>query len=138
MGMLAGRSIPGTMTDGIDDDVRDWSYGRARPLSESVIVDHAWASLRSVMWDYVGIVRTDKRLRRSLRFIEVILEEVEEDYWSLMPTTDLLELRNICLIGDVIVRSALDRRESRGLHYNLDCPGLLEERRNTVVRSPRE
>ncbi len=134
MGIMAAETIPETLADSCAANVRDWSYGRARPLSESVLIDHAWASLRSVMWDYVGIVRTDRRLHRSLRFIEVISEEVEEDYWSHMPCTDLLELRNICTVGDVLVRSALKRRESRGLHYNLDCPETSETGRNTVIR----
>jgi L-aspartate oxidase len=137
MGMLAACSIPGTLDVPGGGTVRDWSYGRATPLSESVLVDHAWASLRSVMWDYVGIVRTDMRLRRSLRFIGLILDEVEEDYWSHMPCTDLLELRNICLAGEIIVRSALARRESRGLHYNLDCPETSDTVTDTVVRSTR-
>jgi len=134
MGILAARSIPDSFSTPLAKQVMDWSYGRAKPISENVLVDHAWASLRSVMWDYVGIVRTDKRLKRSLRFIEVISEEVEEDYWMLLPCVELLELRNICTIGKSIVRSALKRRESRGLHFNLDCPEESPQALNTLIR----
>jgi L-aspartate oxidase len=134
MGILAAESVPDSLSAPPANKVMDWSYGRAKPISENVLVDHAWASLRSVMWDYVGIVRTDKRLKRSLRFIEVISEEVEEDYWTLLPCIELLELRNICTIGKSIVRSALKRRESRGLHYNLDCPEESPQALNTLIR----
>lgn len=134
MGMEAARSIPGTIAGDRRAPVRDWYYGRARPLEESVLVDHSWASLRSVMWDYVGIVRTDKRLRRALRLLEVLSEETEEDYWNLLPTVELLELRNLCTVSTLMVRSALRRRESRGLHYLLDCPETSPMPRDTVLR----
>lgn len=91
-------------------------------------------SIRSVMWDYVGIVRSDKRLHRALRLINVLAEEVEEDYWSLLPTVELLELRNICTVSRSIIRSALLRRESRGLHYNINCPESVPPPRDTILR----
>ncbi len=134
MGMEAARSIPDTMLRKPVKAVRDWYYGRAQPLSESVLVDHSWASLRSMMWDYVGIVRTDKRLRRALRFLEVISEETEEDYWNLLPSVELLELRNLCTVSTLMVRSALRRRECRGLHYLQDCPEKSASPRDTVLR----
>ncbi len=134
MGIRTAESIPGTFTEPSDFRARDWSFGRAEPLMESILVDHAWAALRSVMWDYVGIVRSDRRLRRALRLVDVLSEEVEEDYWSLLPTRELLELRNICTVSRIIVTSALRRRESRGLHYSLDCPEPVHPPRNTVIR----
>jgi L-aspartate oxidase len=134
MGMEAARCIGGSISGEPVKQVRDWYYGRAEPLKESVLVDHSWASLRSVMWDYVGIVRTDKRLRRALRLLEVLSEETEEDYWNLLPSQELLELRNLCTVSTLMVRSALRRRESRGLHYLKDCPETSSTPRDTVLR----
>jgi L-aspartate oxidase len=122
------RPLPGSLS------VRDWYFGRATPLLESVLIDHDWAAVRSTMWDYVGIIRTDRRLHRALRILDVISQEVEEDYWSLIPQKDLLELRNLCTVAEIIVRSALLRRESRGLHFNLDCPEPVPPARDTVIR----
>ncbi len=134
MGMEAAKSIHGGIAGQPEVPVRGWFYGRARPLQESVLVDHSWASLRSVMWDYVGIVRTDKRLRRALRLLEVLSEETEEDYWNLLPSVELLELRNLCTVSTLMTKSALRRRESRGLHYLLDCPDTSPTPRDTVLR----
>ena len=103
-------------------------------MKENVLVDYAWAALRNVMWDYVSIVRTDRKLHRALRIIDVLSDEIEEDYWSLLPVTELLELRNICTVGRAIVRSALRRRESRGLHYSLDCPSTMQPPRDTIIK----
>ncbi len=135
MGIESAHAIAGTIRPlpaGLS--VRDWYFGRARPLEESVLIDHDWAAVRSTMWDYVGIIRSDRRLRRALRILDVISREVEEDYWSLLPQKDLLELRNLCDVAGIIVRSALLRRESRGLHYNLDCPDPVPPGRDTVIR----
>ncbi len=134
MGIMAAGAMGEGMPEPFGQDVRDWYFGRAEPLEESVLVDHAWASMRSVMWDYVGIVRTDRRLYRAQRLLDVIWKEVEEDYWTLLPSVELLELRNLCMVCRLIVRSALQRRESRGLHYNLDCPEAVPPPRDTVVR----
>ncbi|PIE51497.1 L-aspartate oxidase [Candidatus Fermentibacteria bacterium] len=135
MGIKAAEAIKNNIPDPIPEvNIRDWSYGRAEPLEESVLIDHSWASLRSVMWDYVGIVRTDKRLRRALKLIDVLSEEVEEDYWTLLPTREQLELRNLTAVARLIVRSALNRRESVGLHYLLDCPEPSHIKRDTLLR----
>ncbi|MCD4702189.1 MAG: L-aspartate oxidase [Candidatus Aegiribacteria sp.] len=134
MGLKAAVSIPDTVMNPVDFRASDWSFGRAKPLRENVLVDYAWAALRSVMWDYVGIVRSDRRLHRALRIIDVLADEIENDYWSLLPVTGLLELRNICTVSRIIVRSALNRRESRGLHYSLDCPETLQTPENTVIK----
>ncbi len=134
MGLKAADSIPDTVMRSSDFHARDWSFGRAKPLKENVLLDHAWAAIRSVMWDYVGIVRSDKRLNRALRIIDVLADEIEEDYWSLLPVTGLLELRNICTVSRAIVRSALRRRESRGLHYSMDCPDTIQPQRDTIIK----
>jgi len=134
MGLKSAGAIGSFRTDPADFHARDWTFGRAEPLRENILVDHAWASIRSVMWDYVGIVRSDRRLHRALRLIDVLSDEIEEDYWQLLPEIGLLELRNICTVSRAIVRSALLRRESRGLHYSLDCPNTLPPPRNTLIR----
>ena len=135
MGLFAAGEIATGIQSHINPDkVRDWSFGRAEPLKESVLVDHSWASLRSTMWDYVGIVKTDKRLGRALKLIEVLSEEVEEDYWTLLPTVEQLELRNLTTVARIIVRSALKRRESIGLHYLLDCPEPSCIRTDTLLK----
>lgn len=135
MGLLCARSFTDNLPNQITElGVRDWSFGRAEPLEESVLVDHSWASLRSVMWDYVGIVKTDKRLRRALKLLDVLAEEVEEDYWTLLPTVDQLELRNLTTVARVIVRSALKRRECVGLHYLMDCPYTSHIKTDTVLK----
>jgi len=136
MGILSGQSIPETLMEPEGFKARDWLFGRAKPLEENVLVDHVWAAIRSVMWNYVSIVRTDRRLHRALRIIDVLSDEVEEDYWSIIPTVELLELRNICTVSRAIVQSALRRRESRGLHYSLDCPDSKEPPRDTILRMP--
>lgn len=138
MGLLSARTMDGRIADPVENlKIRGWSFGRAEPLEESVLVDHSWASLRSVMWDYVGIVRTDKRLRRALKLLDVLSEEVEEDYWTMLPTVEQLELRNLTTVARLIVRSALKRRESVGLHYLVDCPDPSPVRTDTLIKMDR-
>ncbi len=135
MGLLCARSFEKELPAPITSlEVRNWSFGRAEPLQENVLVDHSWASLRSVMWDYVGIVKTDKRLRRALKLLDVLAEEVEEDYWTLLPTIEQLELRNLTTVARVIVRSALKRRESVGLHFLVDCPQTSYIKTDTILK----
>jgi L-aspartate oxidase len=115
-----------------------WQSGNAHNSDEMVVVSHNWTELRRVMWDYVGIVRTTKRLQRARARIQNLQDEIQEYYWDFIVTTDLLELRNIATVAQVIVTCALNRLESRGLHYNLDYPEPNPEwaQRDTVLRKP--
>ncbi len=98
-----------------------------------MIVQHNWREIRRFMWDYVGIVRTTKRLERAQHRIKTLRREVEDYYGEFRVTADLIELRNLVEVADLIVRSALARKESRGLHYTLDYPEMLPEAKDTVL-----
>lgn len=115
------------------EDVPDWEYGDAVPSDEAIVVEHNWNEVRTCMWDYVGIVRTDKRLERAARRLRNLREEVGQYYWDYLVTADILELRNIALVGELIVRSAQARKESRGLHFTLDYPELADRACSTRI-----
>jgi len=113
----------------------EWDSGSAVPMEERINIDHAWRELRTLMWSYVGIVRTDRRLQKARARLDIIRHEVQEYYWNYLLTPELIELRNISTVAELIVDSALLRKESRGLHYNLDHPNRDDKffKHNTVL-----
>ena len=115
-------------------ELPDWDESRVTDADEEIVIAHNWDELRRFMWNYVGIVRTTKRLQRAQRRIELLREEINEYYTNFRVTSDLLELRNLVDSADLIVRSAMLRHESRGLHYSKDYPDTLPVARNTILR----
>ncbi len=116
-------------------DVPEWEVGSAVPSEEAVVITHNWDELRRLMWNYVGIVRSDTRLRRAARRIALLNEEIIAYYWQYFVTRDLLELRNIATVAQLIVECASSRRESRGLHFTMDYLDLdAKFARDTVLK----
>jgi len=110
-----------------------WDESRVTDADEQIVISHNWAELRHFMWDYVGIVRTNKRLQRAQHRIQLLQDEINEYYTNFHISSDLLELRNLVLNAELIVQSALLRHESRGLHFSKDYPGLLANPQPTVL-----
>ncbi len=113
--------------------VRPWDESRVTDSDEEIVVAHNWDELRRFMWDYVGIVRTDKRLERAAHRVKLLRKEVADYYGNFRVTPDLIELRNLVTVADLIVRSARARKESRGLHFTTDYPKLAAIARDTVL-----
>jgi L-aspartate oxidase len=110
-----------------------WDESRVTNADEEVIISHNWDELRRFMWDYVGIVRTDKRLERAMHRINLLQTEIHDYYATFRISNDLIELRNLVQTAELIVRCAQARKESRGLHYSLDYPDLAEVAKDTVM-----
>jgi L-aspartate oxidase len=114
----------------------DWDESRVTDADERIVISHNWAELRHFMWDYVGIVRTNKRLQRAQHRIQLLQDEIDEYYANFHISPDLLELRNLVLNAELIVQSALSRHESRGLHFSKDYPETLPEAKPTILTPP--
>jgi L-aspartate oxidase len=118
----AAQKILSSPLPKIETQIPAWQSGNATNADELVVVSHNWDEIRRLMWDYVGIVRTNKRLQRAQKRIANLQEEIHDYYWNFIVTSDLLELRNIATVAELIVNCALQRPESRGLNFNLDFP----------------
>lgn len=113
-----------------------WDDSRVRVSDEAVVVKHSWQALRRLMWDYVGIVRTNRRLKRAANHLRILEQEVDDYYASFTITKELLELRNLTLVSSLMVACARERKESRGLHYNSDYPNTLDGGKDNVLVPP--
>lgn len=133
-GEAAARDIMARWDElGAPPAIRPWDASRVTDSDEEVVIKQNWTEIRRFMWNYVGIVRTTKRLERAAHRIRMLSEEVNDYYGHFRVTTDLIELRNLLQTADLIVQSALRRKESRGLHYNTDYPDMLMVAEDTVL-----
>lgn len=118
------------------DSIDPWDESRVTDSDDEVLVSHNWDEIRRFMWDFVGIVRNNKRLNRADRRIKLLREEVRDYYVKHKVTNDNLELRNLALVSELIIACAIARKESRGLHFNLDYPEMDTDLHDTVLEPP--
>ena len=132
------HSLTQTRTVQEPADVPDWQHGNAVNSDEMVVITHNWDEIRRFMWDYVGIVRSNKRLERAKNRIRMLRQEIEKYYWNFLVTPDLIELRNLASVAELIIDCATARQESIGAHYNIDCPKVAEGAhvKDSMVRRP--
>ena len=114
-----------------------WDETQVTDSDEDVVISHNWDELRRFMWDYVGIVRTTKRLERAEHRVKMLRKEINEYYGNYRVSNDLIELRNLSLVAELIIESALRRKESRGLHYTLDYPRDNRHAHDTILFPPK-
>jgi len=130
----AAAHITGRLNENTQDEpIKAWDESKVSDSDEEVIIQHNWHELRLFMWDYVGIVRTNKRLERAHHRIQLLQQEVDDYYSNFKVSNNLLELRNLLTVAELIVRCAKERKESRGLHFNLDYPNKLDNPKPTIV-----
>jgi L-aspartate oxidase len=133
-GTSAARHINSTIQQiAAPRQISSWDESQVTNSDEDVVISHNWDELRRFMWDYVGIVRTDKRLQRALNRISLLRNEISEYYSNYRISNDLLELRNLALVSELIVRCAMKRKESRGLHFTLDYPETSSVAKDSIL-----
>jgi L-aspartate oxidase len=130
-------ALEGGSREALPERVPEWDPGKAVDSDESVVVSHNWDEVRRLMWNYVGIVRSDKRLERARRRLTLLRDEIHQYYWDTKPTPDLIELRNIADVAWLTVQCAAGRKESRGLHYTIDHPQTLPRAEDSLIKQGR-